>query len=123
MRWSDVAQGSARPTVTRGRARIFLGDRWVGDGERTFTVAEIGINHNGSLELAKRLVVAAHEAGCDAVKFQKRSPEHATPTEQCNLERDTPWGRMTYLEYRHRVELSRGDYAALGALCAELGLV
>jgi N-acetylneuraminate synthase len=56
------------------------------------------------------------------VKFQKRTPELATPPEQRALERDTPWGRMTYLEYRPRVELSRDDYAAVDALARELGI-
>lgn len=108
---------------TMHRARAFVGDRFVGEDEPTFVVAEIGINHNGSLDLAQRLVVAAHAAGCDAVKFQKRSPEHSTPEEQRGLERDTPWGRMTYLEYRHRVELGRADYEAIDALCEELGIL
>lgn len=109
--------------ISRVRARVRVGDRWVGDGEPTFTIAEIGINHNGSLALARRLVEVAKVAGCDAVKFQKRSPEYSTPPEQWSLERDTPWGRMPYIEYRHRVELSSSDYAALDAQCRELGLL
>jgi N-acetylneuraminate synthase len=123
MKWNgDVSQPKGARSA-RGNARIFVGDRWVGDGERVFTIAEIGINHNGSLDLARRLVEAAHAAGCDAVKFQKRSPEHATPVDQWALERDTPWGRIPYIEYRRRVELSRADYAALDALCSELGIL
>ena len=56
-----------------------IGERPVGDGHPCFVVAEIGINHNGSLDIARQLIDAAHAAGCDAVKFQKRTPELATP--------------------------------------------
>lgn len=104
-------------------AQTRIAERMVGDGHPTFTIAEIGINHNGSLELAKALVRTAHAAGCDAVKFQKRTPELCTPADQWHLERDTPWGRMSYLEYRHRVELSRDDYREFDALARELGLL
>src|SRR5262245_52191551 len=64
--------------MSRGDAMgkaIRIGDRWVGDGHPTFIVAEVGINHNGSLAIAKQLIDAAVGAGCDAVKFQKRTPE------------------------------------------------
>jgi N-acetylneuraminate synthase len=80
--------------------KVQIGDYSVGDGEPCFIIAEIGINHNGSLELAKRLIDGAVLAGCTAVKFQKRTPELCTPKDQQGLERDTPWGRITYLEYR-----------------------
>jgi N-acetylneuraminate synthase len=89
-------EANARVTV--------IGDRPVGYGHPCFIVAEIGINHNGDLDTARRLVDAAREAGCDAVKFQKRTPELATPPDMMDCVRETPWGRMTYLEYRHRVE-------------------
>jgi len=84
---------------------VEIGDRSVGIGHPVYIVAEIGINHNGDLGLAKKLVDAALLAGCDAVKFQKRTPEICVPPEQRNVVRDTPWGLMTYLEYRYRVEL------------------
>jgi len=66
--------------------RIRIGDRWVGEGHPAYIVAEIGINHNGDLELAKRMIDAAVWAGVDAVKFQKRTPEIATPKDM--------WGRI-----------------------------
>lgn len=101
---------------------VSLGGRPVGDGQPCYVVAEIGINHNGSLELATQLVDAAHAAGCDAVKFQKRTPELATPPEMRDRMRETPWGPMTYLDYRHRVEFGEDDYAALDRHCRALGI-
>ena len=69
---------------------VTIGHKKVGDGEPVFIVAEIGINHNGSLELAKKLIDSAVSAGCDAVKFQKRTPEKCVPRDQWHVERDTP---------------------------------
>jgi len=77
----------------------------VGDGHPCFVVAEIGINHNGNIDTAKKLIDVAKTAGCDAVKFQKRTPELCVPTEQRNKMRDTPWGYMTYMEYRQKLLL------------------
>src|SRR5574338_98652 len=83
---------------------LTIGNRLIGDGVPAFIIAEIGLNHNGSLDIAKRLIDAAVLSGCDAVKFQKRTPELSVPPEQRNIIRETPWGTMTYLEYRYRVE-------------------
>jgi N-acetylneuraminate synthase len=101
---------------------ICIGNRTVGDGRPVFLIAEIGINHNGSVDLAKKLVDAAALAGCDAVKFQKRTPELCVPRDQWHVQRDTPWGRLTYIEYRHRIELGRDDYAAIDRHCRERGI-
>ena len=100
-------------------ARVRIGDRWVGAGAPVFVIAEIGINHNGSLELAKRMIDGALLAGADAVKFQKRTPERCVPRDQWDVMRDTPWGRMSYIEYRHRVELSLDDYVEIDRYCRE----
>lgn len=102
-----------------GLARIKVGERYIGDGEPVYFIGEIGINHNGSLENAKKLIEGATFAGCDAVKFQKRTPELCVPRDQWNVERDTPWGRMTYIEYRHRVELNAAQYAEIDRFCRE----
>lgn len=99
---------------------VQIGNRLVGAGQPTYVVAEVGINHNGDVELAKRLVEAAAAAGCDAVKFQKRSPELATPPDQRDIPRETPWGLMPYIEYRHRVELGEPAYREIDAHCSEL---
>ncbi len=98
---------------------IRIGDRVVGPGEPTYVIGEIGINHNGSLDVARELIDGAAAAGADAVKFQKRTPELCVPVEQWNLERDTPWGRMTYIDYRHKVEFDKDDYSEIDWYCRE----
>ena len=102
---------------------VTIGNKPVGDGFSVYIVAEIGINHNGSIALAKKLIDAAHIAGCDAVKFQKRTPELCTPLDQWNVERDTPWGeRMTYIDYRRKIEFGKPEYDAITKYCAERGI-
>ncbi len=101
---------------------IRLGERLVGDGYPTYIVAEVGINHNGDLELARRLVDAALWAGVDAVKFQKRTPELCVPPEQQDKMRETPWGYISYLEYRHKVEFGDQEYAEIDRHCSERGV-
>ncbi|HAM45307.1 MAG TPA: N-acetylneuraminate synthase [Propionibacteriaceae bacterium] len=104
------------------KREIKIGDKLVGDGHPTYVVAEIGINHNGDLNIAKELILAAKDAGVDAVKFQKRTPEVCTPRDQWEIERDTPWGRMTYIEYRHRVEFGADEFRQIDEYCAEIGI-
>jgi len=94
-----------------------IGDRIIGDNARVFVIAEIGINHNGSVDIAKRMIDGAVKAGCDAVKFQKRTPENCVPKDQWYIERDTPWGRMTYIEYRHKVEFTREQFKEIVESC------
>jgi len=96
--------------------------RSIGARQPVYVIAEIGINHNGSLNIAKKLIDEAVTAGCDAVKFQKRTPELCTPRDQWHLERDTPWGRMTYINYRHMIELGFDEYEAIDAYCKEKGI-
>ena len=99
-----------------------IGDKLVGPGQPVYVIGEIGINHNGDLRNAFALIDAAKAAGMDAVKFQKRTPEVCTPRDQWGIERDTPWGRMTYLDYRHRVEFSAEDYRQIDEYCQEVGI-
>lgn len=99
-----------------------IGDRLVGPGRPAYVIAEIGLNHNGDLDVAKRLIDVARLAGCDAVKFQKRTPELCVPSDQRHLVRETPWGQMTYLDYRHRVEFGEEEYAAIDAHCKRVGI-
>jgi N-acetylneuraminate synthase len=99
--------------------KVAIGKRLIGEGEPVFITAEIGINHNGDLETAKRLIDAAVLSGCDAVKFQKRTPELCVPPEQRDVRRDTPWGVMTYMEYRKRIEFGEREYAEIDRYCRE----
>jgi len=101
---------------------ITLGDRLVGDGHPVYVVAEIGINHNGDLEHAKRLIDAAMLAGVDAVKFQKRTPELCVPPEQRDKMRETPWGYISYMDYRYKVEFGEAEYEAIDQYCGERNL-
>ena len=105
------------------KREIKVGNRMIGDGHPVFIIAEIGINHNGSLDIAKKLIQGAKNAGADAVKFQKRTPEICVPKDQWNVERDTPWGRMTYIDYRHKVEFTKDDYAVIDKFCKEKDIV
>ncbi|MEZ4516564.1 MAG: N-acetylneuraminate synthase family protein [Chloroflexota bacterium] len=102
--------------------KVRVGDRFIGDGEPVYVIAEIGINHNGSMDLAKRLIDGSLFAGCDAVKFQKRTPELATPRDQWDIERDTPWGRIPYIEYRRHMEFGYDEYAEIDRYCREKGI-
>jgi N-acetylneuraminate synthase len=101
---------------------IRIGNRLAGDGHPTYIVAEIGINHNGDLGTAKQLIDAAVHAGVDAVKFQKRTPELCVPPDQRDQMRDTPWGYVSYLEYRRRIEFGESEYREIDLHCRELGI-
>ncbi len=101
---------------------LYLGKRPIGDGHPSYIIAEVGINHNGSLDLAKQMIDSAVHAGVDAVKFQKRTPEICTPPEQRNQMRETPWGYITYLEYRYKVEFGQAEYAEIDAYCKQKGI-
>jgi N-acetylneuraminate synthase len=99
-----------------------IGNTCIGDGWPIYVIAEIGINHNGSVDVAKRLIDGAKKAGADAVKFQKRTPELCVPKDQWDIERDTPWGRMSYINYRRHVEFGVEEYAEIDAYCRALGI-
>lgn len=101
---------------------VKIGNHWVGDGHPAFIVAEIGINHNGDLNIAKQLIEVAHKHGVDAVKLQKRTPELCVPPEQRNVMRETPWGYISYLDYRYEVEFNDADYREIDRYCKELGI-
>lgn len=97
---------------------LLVGDTLIGTARPIYIVAEIGINHNGDLSLAKRLIDVAVEAGCNAVKFQKRSPDVCVPHQQKFLRRETPWGAMAYIDYRHRIEFGFAEYEAIDRYCS-----
>ena len=101
---------------------IKIGNRMVGDGHPAYIIAEIGINHNGDLNIAKQMIDAAVHAGVNAVKFQKCTPDVATPPEQQTQMRETPWGYITYRYYRYRVEFSEEQYCEIDQHCKEKGI-
>jgi N-acetylneuraminate synthase len=86
------------------------------------TIGEIGINHNGSIETAKRLIDVCASAGLDYVKFQKRTPELCVPEHQKNIIRDTPWGQMTYLQYKNKIEFGPKEYNQIDRHCRQKGI-
>lgn len=99
---------------------VKIGSRMIGDGHPTYIIAEIGINHNGDLDVAKDMILTAKETGVDAVKLQKRTPELCVPKEQRDIMRETPWGYITYMEYRERMEFGEAEYREIDNLCKEL---
>lgn len=101
---------------------VSIGPRLIGDGQPTYVIAEVGINHNGDVEIAKKLIDVAAKAGCDAVKFQKRTPELCVPIGQRDKIRQTPWGEMTYMEYKERTEFWEPQYREIAAHCASRDL-
>jgi len=101
---------------------VHIGSREIGAGRPAYVIAEIGLNHNGDVEIAKKLIDVAADAGAEAVKFQKRTPEISTPEHMRDVPRETPWGTMSYLEYRYRVEFDREQYVEIGDYATMRGL-
>lgn len=99
-----------------------IGNTEIGPGLPVYIVGEIGINHNGDIEIVKKLVDVAARTGLNAVKFQKRTPELAVPRDQWDIERDTPWGVMKYIDYRHKVEFNQSEYQEISDYCAAKGV-
>lgn len=101
---------------------VQIGEQIVGRQRPTYVIGEIGINHNGDVAVAKKLIDVAALAGAQAVKFQKRTPDIATPEDMKHTRRETPWGEMSYLEYRHKVEFEAEQYAEIAAHAAAQGV-
>lgn len=101
---------------------IEIGNHMVGHDYPAYVIAEIGINHNGSIDTAKKLMKVAADSGCQAVKFQKRTPDVSTPENMRDVIRQTPWGEMTYLEYRYRVEFGLAEYLEIDSYAKSLGI-
>ena len=101
---------------------VSIGNRQIGDGYPVYIVGEIGINHNGDIDVAKKLMEVAKKSGADAVKFQKRTPELCVPEHQRDQMRDTPWGYITYLDYRYKVELDEDAYIEIDRYAKEIGI-
>lgn len=88
----------------------------------TKIIAEIGINHNGSMEECKKLIMIAKTSGCDYAKIQKRNPDVCVPEHQKSVMRQTPWGEMTYLEYKHRIEFNEEQIKELCEFSKSIGI-
>ncbi len=102
--------------------KINIGGYEITENSRPYMIAEIGINHNGDVDIAKRLMDAANATGWHSVKFQKRTPELAVPEAQKSQPKSTPWGDMTYLEYKYRVEFEKPEYDIIDAYCRDKGM-
>jgi len=102
--------------------KVSVGKKFIGEGEPVYIIAEIGINHNGDIEIAKQLMDVAVETGCDAVKFQKRTPEICVPEEQKSIPRETPWGTMTYFDYKKRIEFEQREFEQIDAYAKKIGI-
>jgi N-acetylneuraminate synthase len=101
---------------------VKVGKKQLGIGQPCYVISEIGINHNGDLDIAKQIIKVSADAGCDAVKFQKRTPELCVPLAQRSVMRETPWGYISYMDYREKVEFGKAEYDAIDAYCKELGI-
>ena len=86
-------------------------------------IAEIGINHNGNVELAKELILMAKRCGADMVKFQKRSVEENIGSRDRGTIRNTPFGKVPYEAYKHGLELGFTDYSTIDRICADIGIL
>jgi len=95
-------------------------DNKINNSENVYFIGEVGINHNGDINLAKKMILEAKKAGFSAVKFQKRNPEISTPENVKSKLRETPWGEMTYLDYKFRIEFEKKEYDEIDNYCREL---
>src|SRR3990167_5982226 len=98
-----------------------ISDKLIGPGQPCFVTGEIGINHSGSLELAKQLIDAAQAAGANAVKFQKRSIEICYTKEELDKPRESPWG-TTNRQQKEGLELGLNEYIEIDDYCEQVGI-
>ena len=101
---------------------LTVGSTEIGKNRPVYIIAEIGINHNGDIAIAKQLMDVAAQSGCNAVKFQKRTPAICVPEEQKLQMRETPWGTMTYLDYKERTEFGQSEYEQIDAYAKKLNI-
>ena len=92
----------------------------INNSEKVYFIGEVGINHNGDIDLAKKIIFEAKKAGFSAVKFQKRNPEISTPNDIKSRLRETPWGQMTYLDYKYKIEFDKKEYDEIDKYCKNL---
>ncbi len=90
--------------------------------KKIYLIGEIGINHNGSIKIAKKIINEAKKRGFDAVKFQKRNPDVSTPNKKKYEIRNTPWGNLTYLDYKKRIEFSEKEFDQISRYCKKINI-
>jgi len=88
--------------------------------KKIFLIGEIGINHNGDIKIAKELIKKSKLAGFDAIKFQKRNPDICVPKDKKNQLKETPWGQMTYLEYKKKIEFNEREFNIIDKYCKKI---
>ena len=89
---------------------------------KPYLIGEIGINHNGDMQIAKKLMDAVNACGWDCVKYQKRNPNVCVPEKQKRVMRDTPWGRMKYIDYKYKIEFEKSEYDEIDEYCKNVGI-
>lgn len=104
------------------RKKVKVGNKYIGDGEKCFVIAEIGINHNGSVDIAKKLIDVALASGCDAVKFQKRTVEIVYSQAELEAYRINPFGE-TNGDLKRALELSYENYLEIDNYCKKVGML
>ena len=101
---------------------IDFGGRLIGHEQPCYLIAEVGINHNGNVEIAKKIIYEAKQSGFDVVKFQKRVPDLCVPKEKRDDQRITPWGTITYYEYKEKIEFGKPEYDEIDAYCKNIDI-
>ncbi|SVE39148.1 uncharacterized protein METZ01_LOCUS492002, partial [marine metagenome] len=91
----------------------------IADINEPYLIAEIGINHNGDMNIAKKLIDASNACEWNCVKFQKRDPNLCVPEDQKQVPRETPWGMMAYIDYKHKIEFQQKEYEIIDIYCKE----
>jgi len=99
------------------KTKFQVGNSVISNESIPYFIAEIGINHNGDMNVVKKLIDAANATNWDSVKFQKREPDLAVPEHQKGVIRETPWGELTYLEYKKRIEFGKAEYDEINSYC------
>jgi N-acetylneuraminate synthase len=87
--------------------------------QEPYFIGEIGINHNGDIRVAKKLIDAINACSWSCAKFQKRNPDVCVPDHQKNKIRETPWGTMTYIDYKHKIEFDKKEFDIINQYCSE----
>jgi N-acetylneuraminate synthase len=107
--------------MTQESSAVKIGKKLIGEGQPCYVIAEIGINHNGNLDIAKRLISVAVAAGCDAVKFQKRTIDVVYSAEELGRPRESPFG-TTNGDLKEALEFDSDDFEEIDAYCKAVNI-